>query len=458
MRVAVLDIGKTNAKVALVDTDTMSEIAVVTRPNRVRPAPPYPHFDVEGIWAFFLASLKQMQAEHGIDRISVTTHGATFALLDARGDLATPVMDYEHTGPDSLATDYDSLRPDFAETGSPRLPMGLNAGAQIHWMLETQAGLRDRVAEVVSYPQYWSGRLTGHYATELTSLGCHTDLWNPREACFSSLVAALGLTDKMAPLALAGDVAGTLLPAVVRATGLAPETPVMSGIHDSNASLLPHLRQMRGPFSVVSTGTWVISMAIGGAAVTLDPARDALVNVNGLGDPTPSARFMGGREFELLRGETADATTTDAERVLRERLYLLPAIETGSGPFPGRSGGWSTSDMSPGEKNVALSWYLALMTAECLSMIGGRGPTLVEGPFARNNHFVSMLKAALGRPVHLSHSATGTSVGASLLADSQAEPAPTVPVGSARDHRHLQGYAADWRAEVSAPGRLSVSP
>ncbi|MFD1807147.1 hypothetical protein ACFSHQ_00750 [Gemmobacter lanyuensis] len=40
-------------------------------------------------------------------------------------------------------------------------------------------------------------------------------------------------------------------------------------------------------------------MTMGGAAVTLDPARDVLVNVNALGAPVPSARFMGGREWEL---------------------------------------------------------------------------------------------------------------------------------------------------------------
>ena len=63
----------------------------------------------------------------------MTTHGATCALLDAHGDLALPVLDYEHDGPDTLAAEYDAVRPPFAETGSPRLPAGLNLGAQIFW-------------------------------------------------------------------------------------------------------------------------------------------------------------------------------------------------------------------------------------------------------------------------------------------------------------------------------------
>ena len=55
-------------------------------------------------------------------------HGATVALVDHDG-LVLPVLDYEFSGPDALAADYDRLRPDFAVTGSPRMPGGLNIGA-----------------------------------------------------------------------------------------------------------------------------------------------------------------------------------------------------------------------------------------------------------------------------------------------------------------------------------------
>ncbi len=57
--IAVIDIGKTNAKLALVDLATLTEIAVLTRPNLVQPGPPWPHFDTEGHWAFLLDGLAQ---------------------------------------------------------------------------------------------------------------------------------------------------------------------------------------------------------------------------------------------------------------------------------------------------------------------------------------------------------------------------------------------------------------
>ncbi len=455
--IAVIDIGKTNAKVAVVDIARRQELGVRRRPNLVLTDGPYPHFDVEGLWSFFLESLKELAAEHRIDGISVTTHGASAVLLDASGNLATPVLDYEFTGPDDLAGQYDALRPDFAQTGSPRLPMGLNLGAQLHWLLETQEGLRERTAQVLTYPQYWTYRLTGVAACEVTSLGCHTDLWNPFEGVFSPLVSRLGLEGRMAPVRKAGDVLGPLLPDVAERAGLPEGLPVACGIHDSNASLYPHLLVRQGAFSVVSTGTWVISLSVGGGHVTLDPARDTLVNVNALGGAVPSARFMGGREFDLMmEGHERASTDADALQVLDRSILLLPAVEPRSGPFQGRAHRWSVDEasLSDGQRYAAVSFYLALVTAECLAMTGGEGLVIVEGPFAANRLYLAMLEAATARKVQVGDgSVTGTSIGAALLLagdDGQARD------GTAQDEAvavipddALAAYAAAWRGAVA---------
>ena len=452
--VAVIDIGKTNAKLALVDTATLTEIAVRTRPNTVRPGPPWPHFDLDGHWDFLLDALRDFHAEHRIDAISITTHGAAAVLLDADGQLAEPVLDYEHIGPEEMSATYDAIRPPFTETGSPRLPMGLNLGAQLHWQL-SDPDLDARTAHIVTYPQYWGFRLTGALASDVTSLGCHTDLWNPWTGQPSSLVDALGLTDRLAPARKSADVLGTLLPDISARTGLPETTPVTCGIHDSNASLYPHLSGRTAPFSVVSTGTWVIAMAIGGARTTLRPERDTLVNVNAHGTATPSARFMGGREYEMLR-DGADGSPT---RVIQESdtlfsdltdaadLYCLPAVEPGTGPFPNLPGGFTRAPRNSAERFLAVSRYLALMTDTCLSLIGAEGPVIVEGPFARNDDYLQML-AALRGSVEASASATGTSVGSALLfAEDHKEQAgrsvtPTDPDA-------LCTYAAKWRTLIA---------
>ncbi len=448
-RIAVIDIGKTNAKLALVDLDSLAEIAVETRPNTVLPGPPWPHYDLEGHWQFILNGLARFHAGHGVDGIAPAAHGASIVLLDRDGGLAAPMLDYEHDGPDSVAAEYDAIRPDFAQTGSPRLHMGLNVGAQLFWQFRTLPGLREAVGTVIPYPQYWAFRLTGVAAGEASSYGTHTDLWTPAARDFSALPTRLGIAGRMAPPRPPGDILGPVLPQIARATGLPPDTPVVSGLHDSNASLYPHLLARDAPFSVVSTGTWVICMAVGGAAGPLDPARDTLMNVNALGDQVPSARFMGGREFEtIMEGGAPDPSPAEIAEVLASGAMLLPAVDPANGPFQGIAAEWRHEPApATGARKAAMSFYLALMTAECLGLIGHRGAVVVEGAFARNRAFLGMLAAATGARVEASGSATGTSAGAALLF----RPGPvTLPPGEiAAPLPGGAAYADAWRQAVA---------
>jgi sugar (pentulose or hexulose) kinase len=445
--IAVIDVGKTNAKLALVEAGSLRELAVVTRPNTVLAGPPYLHFDLEGHWAFFLDHLARFHTDHGIDAISITTHGASIVLLDGQGGLATPMLDYEDTGPDTQSAAYNALRPGFAETGSPRLPAGLNVGAQLHWLFARDPELLERTAHIVTYPQYWGARLTGNYATDVTSLGCHTDLWTPWEGAFSPLVDRLGIRDRIAPALHSGDTLGTLSPDLAALTGLPDCTPVTCGIHDSNASLYPHVAARKGAFSVVSTGTWVIAMSIGGDPVSLDAARDTLVNVNALGQPVPSSRFMGGREYELIRRDAPPATAADYATALQGAL-LLPSVEPTSGPFQGRQMRWSGAEPQGAPRMLALSWYLALMTDTCLGLVGARGPVIVEGPFARNPDYLAMLAALRAEGVETASSATGTAAGAALLAQKNTAPPDTATVPRPKDRAALIAYAKRWQAAV----------
>ncbi|MCC5965582.1 MAG: FGGY-family carbohydrate kinase [Natronohydrobacter sp.] len=454
--IAVIDIGKTNAKLALVRLSDLSEIAVMTLPNRVLPGPPYPHFDVSGHWAFLLDGLAQFHAEHGISAITVTTHGAAAALLAADGSLAAPILDYEHDGPDEYAAAYDAIRPPFSETGSPRLSMGLNLGAQLHWQFKTDPALWGKVRHIVTYPQFWAYLLTGVLATDVTSLGCHTDLWNPNEGAFSKLTATLGVTEKIAPPRQPADILGPVLPSVAQRTGLAHDTPVHCGIHDSNASLLPHIMSRKPPFSVVSTGTWVVAMAVGGKPVTLDPARDTLVNVSAYGEAVPSARFMGGREHNIaLGGASLDADDQQILDVLTKRSMLLPALVPESGPYAGMRARWVGEEPAPGsgQRSAAVGFYLALVTARCLELIGHDGPVIVEGPFASNKSFLWMLGAASSSPVIPMNSATGTSQGAALLSGCSRTGAAKDVVFPACEKQIgalLSAYAEIWKHSLNS--------
>ncbi|MBB3952457.1 FGGY-family carbohydrate kinase [Aureimonas jatrophae] len=456
-RIAVVDIGKTNAKLALHDLVEGRDLFVRTLPNTVLAAPPYPHFDVDRLWRFLLEALAECAGLHAVDALSVTTHGACAALVDA-DDLVLPILDYESPLPDELAGDYDRARPPFAETASPRLPGGLNVGAQLFWLEARFPEAFARARHLLPYPQYWAWRLTGTAAAEVTSLGCHTDLWEPGTGRPSRLARERGWDRLLPSLRSAFDTLGPLRPELAAQVGLAEPIPVFCGLHDSNASLLPHLLSRPAPFTVLSTGTWTVAMAVGGRLDGLDPARDTLANVDALGRPVPSGRFMGGREFDrLTENAPAEPSATDLARVLENEVMAVPSFAPGTGPFPGAQGRWSVAPetLSPQERTTVASLYAALMTERVLALIGAGGPSIVEGPFARNPLYLAALQALTARPVLASQGATGTTAGAALLALGTQAPPPVPAHAAAGDVSGLDGpvlrrYAQAWRRQAEA--------
>ena len=62
------------------------------------------------------------------------------------------------------------------------------------------------------YPQYWAWRLSGALASEVTSLGTHTDLWRPHERAYSSLARKQGWARLMPGMRTATDRLGLITP------------------------------------------------------------------------------------------------------------------------------------------------------------------------------------------------------------------------------------------------------
>ena len=469
--ICVLDVGKTNVKLVLHDPDGGTDLLGRSTPNRVLQDGPYPHFDVEAIKRFCLDGLAEALAA-GLtpDAMVVTTHGASGAVL-AEDDLALPVLDYEYEGPDELEAEYDSIRPTFDETCSPRLPAGLNLGAQLFWQSRTFPQRFGGARAIVTYPQFWAWWLTGVAATEVTSLGAHTDLWAPGHRTFTDLPARAGFPGLLAPLRRAWEPLGTMRQELASHLGLERPLPVLAGIHDSNAALLPYRlaggplgasepQDAADPLTVVSTGTWLIAFGLGLSLAGIDPERDTLANVDLFGVPVPSARFMAGREFELIAAPGAHPEPDPAcvGRIIERRIMMLPTLVPGSGPFRNRRGGSNLLEviqsLDPEERVALASLYVGLVTHASLTALEARGPTVVEGPFNRNRLYLSVLARLTRRPVLVPTGPGGSAAGAALLAtiESGARPPPRL--------REAQGlalgeefdrYAALWAERAAAP-------
>jgi L-fuculokinase len=448
---AVFDVGKSNVRLCAVDDHGVA-MATLGCPNAVHSGPPYPHFDAAALYQWLLKGLSTLARKFEVHSIVPVTHGACAALVDGEG-LVLPIMDYEFEGVCEVDSEYDAITRDFARTGSPKLPAGLNLGRQIFWQNRTFPGEFAR-AKILPYPQYWAWRLSGRAAWEPTSLGCHTDLWEPRSGGFSRFAKALGWDARFPQRANAWTSLGPPSAEVIAATGLPRSCAVLAGIHDSNASYFAHRATRENePFCVVSTGTWIVMMAHGSPLDSIREERDMLANFDALGNAVPTARFMGGREYAAICGEeglSAKPSAGDLETLLATGTVAVPSFTEQGGPFRAHHG--RIAGQVPGsalQRAALAALYCALMTDLCLEMLEVHGDIVLEGQFASNDAFVSALAAVRSpQPVLRSLDETGTLGGAAMLsrrARGASPEAPRLYLCRAEPNARLNAARRQWR-------------
>ena len=389
--IAVFDVGKTHSKIALVDPASGRETWSARRANEIIRGRVTRELDVVAIETWLLDSLRQAPERERIAGIVPIAHGAAAVLIDHAGQvLAAP--DYEDTCFDEVAEEYGPLRDSFAITYSPNLPQGLNLGRQLYYLQRRHEALFSRVGHILLYPQYWSWRLSGVMASEVTSLGTHTDLWRPYDRSYSALARKQGWARLMPMMCRATDQLGRVRAGVAAAAGLPDHCLVSCGIHDSNASYLRFLLDReREAFTVVSSGTWTIVMANRGELTRLREKRDMLANVNAFGAPVATARYMGGREYEAIAQGAAEPTIDALIEVLARGSVALPSFAS-AGPYAGRPGKLEGVDGLNAPQRAALATlYSALMTAQLIESLGTAGEIFVDGPLARSPLFGSLL-------------------------------------------------------------------
>jgi len=454
----VVDIGKTLSKVT-----AWSRLGRMLD-RQVRPNAPCEHeglrcLDASGIAAWLIDTLGRYRGEP-VETIVPVAHGAGFAALGEEG-LLFPPLDYEQAIPNDIADRYRNERDPFDKTGSPALPDGLNLGAQIYLAdrLFPQAMSR---ATLVPWAQYWAWFLSGIAASEVTSLGCHTDLWCPGEARFSPMAVRMGWAERFAPIKRAADALGTLRSDLAAETGLSEEVRVLTGLHDSNAAILaaggfPEIARKEA--TVLSTGTWFIAMRHPTEFIPtamLDERRDTLVNVDAYGWPLPSARFMGGREIETtIEIDTRRVDIRPDQPKLLEAVpallesgtMMLPTLAAGFGPFPSSKARWiNAPEQWKGTwyaRRAAICLYAALVADVSLDLIGSRERLLIEGRFAEAEVFVRALAAL--RPdtqVYVANAHNDVSFGALRLLNPMLKPG-----GELRRVEPLDGDIAAYKAE-----------
>ncbi len=397
----VLDVGKTRTKLLAIAEDGTLVDGWQRQSRGTDAAAGYRALDTAGVQTWLCQTLASMGAlRKAVRSIVPITHGAALAGIDA-GGLVLPVPDYEFAGFDERESDWAEQIDPFAQTLSPLLPQGLNLATQLDWL---QRRMPDRVARVTQwmpYAQYWAWWLCGVASSEVSALGCHTQLWNPREGDWSGLARRRGWAKRFAPLRQAWETLGLLRPELAEALGLPRSVRVLCGAHDSNACLARYLRAWPR-VTLVSSGTWVVVMAAGAPLTALDAQGDFLANVSVRGEPVPTGRFMGGREIERICAG-ADPALADS-RIVRQLIQRGLSMDLAPGGLDAR------------ERASLAVLHAARETARCANVLGAAGPLTVDGPLATNDAYLELLAALLGQ-VHASIDVVeGTARGGHVLA------------------------------------------
>jgi hypothetical protein len=283
--IAVFDIGKTNKKVFLWDTS----FQIVFEKQQ--------HFaetvDEDGFACEDLANLQQwivatftelcQMPEFELIGLNFSAYGASFVYVDRTGEPVAPL--YNYLKPMAAPFPYADFggESEFArKTASPILG-NLNSGLQVY-----AARLKSfwpEVHQALHFPNYLASLFTGKFFSEITSIGCHTALWDFDKGQYHPWVSAI--EDRLAPIS---DVAFDEIDGIHYGLGL----------HDSSAALVPYLRSISEEFVLLSTGTWCIAMhPFNDSPLTSDElANDVLCYLQPNGKPVKASRLFGGHFHE----------------------------------------------------------------------------------------------------------------------------------------------------------------
>jgi sugar (pentulose or hexulose) kinase len=155
---------------------------------------------------------------------------------------------------------------------------------------------RPALFEQINYslhlPQYLNFLFTGQYHTDITSIGCHTNLWDFTKKQYHQWVSAEGIDEKLAPI----------FPSNKSQTIQINQTAIQvgGGLHDSSAALIPYLASFTEPFILLSTGTWSISLnPFNHIPLTAEELQyDCLSYMQYEGMPVKASRLFAGYEHE----------------------------------------------------------------------------------------------------------------------------------------------------------------
>jgi sugar (pentulose or hexulose) kinase len=342
--IAIFDVGKTNKKLLLFDEQykVVHEESIQLKETKDEDG-----FLCENVLALtawlkdsFSRALNDQRFE--IKAVNFSGYGASFVFLDENKSIIPPLYNYLKPYSQTLQKKfYDNYggESQFSKiTASPVLG-NLNSGMQLYRLKYEKPEMFKQIKYALHLPQYLSFILTSSLHSDITSIGCHTNLWNFQQHKYHQWVNKEGVGEKFPELLSCASIAGSANKNILAGGGL----------HDSSAALIPYLTSFNDPFILLSTGTWCISLNPFNHGMLSDYElhEDCLCYLSYEGKPVKASRIFAGYEHEEQVKRLAEhfskpvnyytTVAVDTELLKKQRRNIIKAKQNSLSSQPARS-------------------------------------------------------------------------------------------------------------------------
>jgi sugar (pentulose or hexulose) kinase len=405
--IAIFDVGKTNKKLFLFNEEYKIVYEETTQLAETIDEDGFPCEDVLALTSWIKDAFAKVLANKTfqIKAVNFSGYGASFVYLDGEGNVIAPLYNYLKPYSASLQkkfyTDYGGESVVAKQTASPVLG-NLNSGMQLYRLKYEKPELFSKIKYALHLPQYLSYVVSGALYTDITSVGCHTNLWDFQKKDYHRWVRQEKLIEKFAPLKDCNEIAGYVN----------DDIPVGTGLHDSSAALIPYLSSFSEPFILISTGTWCISLNPFNYNMLSDYElhHDCLCYLSYTGKPVKASRLFAGHEHEQQTKRLAQhfKTQTDHFKTVAADMRLLKnnnsnnsfARQTDNSAMTGQSlfGQRNLNEFSNYEEayHQLIADLIAQQQQSTNLVLKGTGvkKIFVDGGFSENSIYMSLLANA----------------------------------------------------------------
>ncbi len=434
--IAIFDIGKTNKKLVFLNPDYQLLHEEERQFPEIQDDDGFPCEDLDAVCLWVKKELKDMKKidAFNVTAINVSAYGASLVHLDDKGNPVTPLYNYLKPYPDVVAKQFYEQYGDkntFAlQTASP--PMGmLNSGLQLYWLKYEKPQLFQRIKRSLHLPQYFGYLIHKKMYSEITSIGCHTGLWDYQADRSHNWVYQEKITSLLPPIA------PTHTFEIIKSKGKSIFCGV--GIHDSSAALVPYLLAFVESFMLLSTGTWNITLnPFNHEPLTIEELqRDCLNYMDFRGTPVKASRIFLGNEHDYHEKKLAayfhkSPLYHQSVKLDKTTLYELlthqhpsrkfyPQTMQHTGPIPEHTGPETDLSLFHNYEEAYHQLVLDLVNMQVLSLKLAKGKTcpekiFISGGFCNNSLFMQLLASYfLEIDFYSTHLKRSSALGAALV-------------------------------------------